>query len=358
MVNAAAVAAMTLAERPDSRHDLFTANIGGVLPLSFALRYIGSRQPIADGDSQALKSVKDAPRQGSSHISDDPVPGRGLIARRSGISRDGSKCTSPRGRRISLIHFLRTGVPMFKRFSTSLAASLCLLSSSLTLADAATDRVRDGITRRTAGEVHIDRITPTPVPGLFEVVSGSDVFFSDATGRYAIVDGRMVDTEKRQDLTAATLASLDHIEFQSLPLDLAIKTVTGTGRRHLAIFEDPACPICQGLHGALAQLKDVTLYTFTYPIISENSIPAAIATHCATAGARPGQWKSYMEGAPLPDRLEAGCDQAQADVGKIIALGEKYHIKNTPTLILGNGKRIVGGIPAEQLAAALDEAGQ
>jgi thiol:disulfide interchange protein DsbC len=250
---------------------------------------------------------------------------------------------------------------MFNRCPTFLAATLCcLLASSLALADAATDRVREGIKRHTGGDVQVDRVSATPIPGIFEVVSGTDVFYSDASGRYAFVDGRLVDTEKKRDLTQPTLESLTNtnVDFKSLPLELAIKTVTGTGKRQLAIFEDPACPVCQRLHGALAQLKDVTVYTFAYPIISEQSIPAAIATLCAPVSARSAKWNAFMAGAPLPDRLETGCDKAQADVGRIIALGEKYRIKNTPTLILGNGKRIVGGIPPDQLAAALDELGQ
>lgn len=247
---------------------------------------------------------------------------------------------------------------MPKKRSAFLAATLCcLLSSSVALADAATDRVRDGIKRYAAG-VEITRISRTPILGIFEVVSGVDIFYSDATGRYAFVDGRLVDTEKKQDLTQVTLATLTTVDFKSLPLDLAIKTVTGTGKRQLAIFEDPACPICQKLHGSLAQLKDVTLHTFPFPVISEKSIPAAIAALCAPANARSAKWDGYMQGEPVPEGLEAGCEPAHDAMKKILAFGDKYRLRNTPTLILANGKRIVGGIPEDQLAAALDELGK
>ena len=128
--------------------------------------------------------------------------------------------------------------------------------------------------------------------------------------------------------------------------------------RQLAIFEDPACPICQKLHSSLAQLKDVTLYTFPFPIISETSIPAAIAALCAPVNARSAKWDAYMQGAPVPERLEAGCEPAHDAMKKILAIGDKYRLKNTPTLILANGKRIVGGIPEDLLAAALDELGK
>lgn len=241
---------------------------------------------------------------------------------------------------------------------STLLILLSLLAGAPALADTATDRVRDGIKRYTGGQVTVDRVSPTPIPGLFEVVTGLDVFYADATGRYALVDGRLVDTEQKRDLTQSTLETLSRIDFKSLPLNLAIKTVTGTGKRQLAIFEDPTCPACQGLHAALGQLQDVTLYTFAYPIISERAIPAALATLCAPAATRAAKWDAFMQGAPLPETLDAKCDRAQADLQTILALGEKYGIRNTPTLFLANGKRIMGGIPPEQLAAALDELGQ
>ena len=132
----------------------------------------------------------------------------------------------------------------------------------------------------------------------------------------------------------------------------------GSGTRQLAIFEDPACPICQKLHGSRTQLKDVTLYTFPFPIISEKSISAAIAVLCAPVNARRAKWDGYMKGASVPEGLEAGCEPAQAAMKTILAIADKYHLKNTPTLILANCKRIVGGIPEGQLAAALDDLGK
>lgn len=244
------------------------------------------------------------------------------------------------------------------RAAVLIAVLLGLIARSPAFADTASDRVRDGIERSTGGQVAVDRISPTPVPGIFEVVSGADVFYSDATGRYAFIDGRLVDTQKKQDLTAATLAALARIDFESLPLNLAIKSVAGTGKRRLAVFEDPACPVCQQLHGTLARLKDVTVYVFAYPVVSEQSIPAAVAALCAPALERSARWNAFMTGTPAPSRIDPGCDQAQADLGKIIAFGEQHRIKNTPTLILGDGRRIVGGIPPDQLAAALDELGR
>ena len=39
---------------------------------------------------------------------------------------------------------------------------------------------------------------------------------------------------------------------------------------------------------------------------------------------------------------------------EIVKFGEKFNIANTPTVVLGNGKRLVGATPPEQFIAELD----
>jgi thiol:disulfide interchange protein DsbC len=229
--------------------------------------------------------------------------------------------------------------------------------SSYAVADATLDRVRAGIAQNTGGKVEVTSVTPTPIPGLFEVVSGTDVFYSDATGRFVFVDGRLVDTVQRQDLTQATLQKVSSIDFKKLPLDLAVKTVIGSGKRQLAVFEDPSCSACRELHGSLAQLTDVTIYHFPLPIISDASPPAVATTLCLPANRRAAKWHAYMSGAEaIPTKIAPGCEPALAKVGQLVALGEQYKIQNTPTIVLGNGQRMVGRVPIDVLSTVLDAA--
>ena len=39
---------------------------------------------------------------------------------------------------------------------------------------------------------------------------------------------------------------------------------------------------------------------------------------------------------------------------EILKFGEKYNVQNTPTVILGNGRRLVGATPPEQFMEELD----
>jgi thiol:disulfide interchange protein DsbC len=188
------------------------------------------------------------------------------------------------------------------------------------------------------------------------VVNGMDVFYVDASGRYAFVEGRLVDTVERRDLTQSRLETLAAIPFADLPLDLAIKTVRGDGSRRLAVFEDPACPACRSLQPTLATLDDVTIYTFTYPVVSPASIPAAVTTWCNSGDRSADHWQAYMEGAPAPRQIEPHCEPAMERIGRIVEFGRTRGIRNTPTLVLGDGRRMVGAIPGPELDEALSRA--
>jgi thiol:disulfide interchange protein DsbC len=99
--------------------------------------------------------------------------------------------------------------------------------------------------------------------------------YVDAAGRYA-VEGQLIDLLTQRDLTRERQEKLSRINFSKLPLALAIKTVRGNGKRTLAIFEDPLCQVCRVLHQFMAQLTDITLYTFIYD------------TSCQTCHSKPG----------------------------------------------------------------------
>lgn len=216
--------------------------------------------------------------------------------------------------------------------------------------------VKAAIARHTNGEVTPDSVAATPVPGIFEVTNGMDVFYADATGRYAFIEGRLIDTLEKRDLTQAKLAALAAISFDELPLDLAVKTVRGDGSRKLAVFEDPACPVCRSMQPALARLDNVTIYAFTYPVISPDSIPAAVATWCSAQDARESRWQAYMDGAPVPKQIEPHCEEAMQVVRRIVDFGHARGIRNTPTIVLGDGRRVLGAMPAEELEEALARA--
>lgn len=94
-------------------------------------------------------------------------------------------------------------------------------------------------------------------------------------------------------------------------------------------------------------MKDVTIYTFLYPILSPDSTTKSRNIWCAKDRAK--AWNDWIVDAKVPAASE--CDAAAVD--RNVALGQKLKINGTPTLFLADGSRIGGYVPAAELEKAL-----
>lgn len=230
------------------------------------------------------------------------------------------------------------------------ACFLCLAVLQTAYATEPAELIKAAIERHTQGKVVVSSVQPSPVPGIYEVLSGQEVFYVDATGRYGFVDGRLVDLQGSRDLTADRLDALSRIDFQALPLDLAMRQVRGSGRRVIAVFEDPGCPVCRALSKFIDQIPDVTVYRFMYPVTDPASPAKARDAWCARD--RRAAWSRLMAGAAVP--ASAPCDTS--GLVRIVALGDQLRIQGTPTVFLANGRRLVGATPPDLFLAALNAA--
>jgi thiol:disulfide interchange protein DsbC len=202
--------------------------------------------------------------------------------------------------------------------------------------------------------VQIEGIQAGPVPGLYEVryrsPQGVQVIYVDASGNY-LIQGKIYDLRSERDLTEERLRKLNAIKFESLPLDLAVKVQRGNGKRVLAMFSDPYCPACRQFERALAQVDNVTIYVFMYPVIRPENADHSRMVWCA-----PDRAKAWLElaAAPKPKVPDAapGCGDP---VDKVLKLGRSLGVNSTPTLILANGERLSGGLSAADLKDLLDQ---
>lgn len=210
--------------------------------------------------------------------------------------------------------------------------------------------VEDGIRARVEQRFNAkpDSVTRTPF-GLWEVVIGTEIIYVDQAVNYAFV-GRVIDAKTREDLTAVKRDELLRVDFKTLPLDMAVKTVRGDGSRTLVTFEDPNCAYCKKLHRDITGLKNVTIYTFLYPILSQDSFEKSRGVWCAKDRAK--AWEELMAEGKAPPAPAADCKHP---LQQTLDLGRKLEVTGTPTLVFTNGKRVPGAVPLERIEAALKE---
>lgn len=192
----------------------------------------------------------------------------------------------------------------------------------------------------------LEHVVKTPYAGLYEVIMGDQLLYTDAQGKY-LFDGSIIEASSRDDLTEKRRRQLFAIEFDKLPLELAVKKVKGNGKRRLAQFTDPNCGYCKRLEKEFAKMTDVTIYSFLYPIF-QGSDEIVRNVHCAKDPVK--AWDDWMLNGIAP--AYAMCN---TPTDKVMALARKHHVNGTPNIIFGDGVQAPGYLPAEELEKRLNK---
>lgn len=197
----------------------------------------------------------------------------------------------------------------------------------------------------------IKSVSSTNLPGVYEVVMGKNVAYVEESGRYFLF-GHMFDMQTQTDLTEGKIMAeqVAKTDFKALPLKDAIKIVRGDGSRKLAIFSDPDCPYCKQLENNIANLTNVTIYLYLFPIdqLHPQAKAKSVGVWCATDQVK--AWDGLMR------RNEVPTGQCENPVDRNIALAETMGINGTPTVILPDGSIIPGAPSSAKLEQMLKQA--
>jgi thiol:disulfide interchange protein DsbC len=233
--------------------------------------------------------------------------------------------------------------PMKRLFVPLLALSA--LSPLALHADEAA--IRQALTQRYA-KMPIKSVTATAIPGIYEVFTGGQVVYADENGEHLLV-GSLVETRTRTNLTQQRMESLSAVKFDSLPFEKAITLVKGKGERKIAVFSDPDCPYCKKLEKELTNLDNLTVYLFLMPLAELHPQAVGLAKDIWCAEDRAKAWSGYMLDGKKPESGKT-CDNP---VDAIAKLAGELGINGTPAIILSNGRRLEGAVPAAKLEAML-----
>lgn len=193
----------------------------------------------------------------------------------------------------------------------------------------------------------IDAVQPSPVPGLYEVVMGSNLAYVEPGGRY-FVFGNVWDMHAQRDLTAERRASVDRLDPAALANSSTVRSVAGTGRRLLYVFADAECGFCKQLEKTLATLPDTTVVTIPVALLSPASAAKASAVLCHADPA--GAWRRVMTGDGAYEADERCIDKVKANTD----LARRLRVQGTPLMVGADGRRLPGARTAAEIVAWLD----
>jgi thiol:disulfide interchange protein DsbC len=210
--------------------------------------------------------------------------------------------------------------------------------------------IRKNLAERLPRLPKIEEVTKSAMPGLYEVrVNHSDIFYTDEKGDF-LIQGSLIDTRTKVDLTEQRQDKLSAIDFDDLPLKDAFTVVRGNGKRKLAVFEDPNCGYCKKFERDLVKVDNVTVHVFLYPILGGDSPEKSRNIWCAKDKGK--AFLDWMVRDVTPPATS--CDAAA--IVRNVEFGKRFRITGTPALIFADGTRVPGAIGADRIEKFLSEA--
>lgn len=218
-------------------------------------------------------------------------------------------------------------------------SALIIVSSSF-----ADPLAETSIKKKVEGGLHegvgVESVIKTPYSGLYEVrTTNGDILYADKEAKYLFI-GRIVNTATMEDYTKTRMEEINKIKFADLPFDSAIKMVKGDGKRVIAVFEDPNCGYCKHLRHTLSAMNNITVYTFMFNILAEDSSIKSKNIWCSPD--RLKAWDDWMLNGKAAPAAPATCTADPNE--KIFALGRKMKINGTPAIFFTDGSRIPGAV--------------
>ena len=232
-----------------------------------------------------------------------------------------------------------------------LLGAALLVAASAAVADEAA--VRRMVEEKLGGAGRLESVQKMPFAGLYEVVvsspDGPAIYYVDSAAT-VIIAGKVFEAKTGRNLTEERERKLTAVKWESLPLQWAITSVRGSGRRKIAILSDPNCPYCKRFEEDLVKLDDITVHILPYAIIRPESVQQAKAVWCSKD--RVKAWNDLMFRRIEP-RPERDCETA---IEKLLQFGHSIRATATPTWFLQSGERFSGAMPLDQVRHLLDQA--
>lgn len=185
-----------------------------------------------------------------------------------------------------------------------------------------------------------DEVNETPVTGIYEVVMGNNVAYTDKQARYFFF-GNLFDMQTQTDITKTVQPKAF---FPDEHLKNSIKEVKGNGSRKLAVFTDVDCPYCQQLEHTLTKLDNVTIYRFLFPLDSIHPQAKSVSINIWCSKDRLKAYYDYIN-----HNISPKLNSCKNPIEENLILGGELGVQGTPSMIFSDGVVWAGSRPLEDI---------
>lgn len=223
--------------------------------------------------------------------------------------------------------------------------ALLVLGASSVLADPA---VVEQALAKALPELKPDSIKEAPMPGLYEVTAGPNVFYVSQDGRF-LLQGKLLDLQAREDLTEPRVAAARLSAIGKIGHDNMIIFAPKGPKYTVSVFTDIDCGYCRKLHSQIEDYKKegIAVHYLFFPRAGEGSesYKKAVSVWCAKD--RNAALTKAKKGETVEDK------QCENPVDKQMALARALGANGTPMIVTDGGEILPGYVPPKQLAELL-----
>lgn len=205
---------------------------------------------------------------------------------------------------------------------------------------------------RLAPDMEISAIAESVMPGVYEVVSGAQVFYLTPDGRY-MLEGSIIDLENRVDISEQRRGSLQMSVIEQIPEDqmLVFNNEAGDAERSITVFTDTDCGYCQKLHSEINTITDANIRV-RYILFPRAGIDSSSSEELQSVWCADDQQTAMTiakTGGQVP---VATCENP---IETHMAVAREVGLRGTPLIYLDNGTKIPGYQPAAQLIQQIED---
>ena len=228
-----------------------------------------------------------------------------------------------------------------------LSIILLLFVSGFAVADTELIKLRKIVAQVLPGAA-LNKLRPSPIPGLYEVIDGTNIYYITRDGRY-IISGTIFHIKSHTNLTAIKRDALRIRVINAVGESNMILFSPAKPKRTITVFTDVDCPYCAKFHLDVPKLNRVGIKVryllFPRAGLGSSTYKKSVAVWCAkdrkkTLGDIKAGKKWLARTCPNP-------------VAEHFRLGQKIGVQGTPTIVFDTGRMLPGYYPPRVLMTLL-----
>jgi thiol:disulfide interchange protein DsbC len=222
-------------------------------------------------------------------------------------------------------------------------------TAAQTTDNAEVERVRQAVNKLISGH-KASTIQLSPIPGLYEVMVGAQLYYVSADGKY-LLNGNLYDIDNRKDLSASKMSKVKAEMIGQVKEENMVIFAPEKYQYTVTVFTDIDCGYCRKLHSEIQQYNDlgirVRYLMFPRAGMGSPSYKKAVNVFCAK------DRNTALTRAKAGENIED--KECENPVASQYALGQMIGVTGTPAIFLEDGELVPGYVPAKRMAAMLKE---